>query len=96
MFDYAGRGSVRGAWSNVCKRAGIDRLTPHCCRHGFATSMLHKGHDVNAVAEMGGWKDATTVLRTCAHAIKDKTVADVLFGTPATRAAERKPVTKIW
>lgn len=40
VFDYTGRGSLRGAWNNVCKRADIERLTPHCCRHGFATSML--------------------------------------------------------
>lgn len=77
----------------MCKRAGIERLTPHCCRHGFATTMLHKGFDVKTVAEMGGWKDATTVLRTYAHAVKDKTVTDVLFDTPVTRGAKVKPVT---
>lgn len=93
VFDYAGRGSVRGAWNNVCKRAGIERLTPHCCRHGFATTMLHKGFDVKTVAEMGGWKDATTVLRTYAHAIKDKTVTDALFDTPSTRGTKSKPAT---
>lgn len=88
VFDYTGRGSLRGAWNNVCKRAGIERLTPHCCRHGFATTMLHKGYDVKTVAEMGGWKDAQTVLRTYAHAIKDRTVTNVLFDTPATQAAD--------
>jgi integrase len=71
VFRYAGRGSVRGPWNNVIKRAGIERLTPHCCRHGFATSMLHLGFDPKTVAERGGWKDATTVLRTYAHAMKD-------------------------
>lgn len=93
VFDYAGRGSVRGAWNNVCKRAGIERLTPHCCRHGFATTMLHKGFDVKTVAEMGGWKDATTVLRTYAHTLNDKTVTDALFDTPATRGTKTKPAT---
>lgn len=39
--------------SFVCTRAGIERLTPHCCRHGFATSMLHRGFDVKTVAERG-------------------------------------------
>lgn len=93
VFDYAGRGSVRGAWNNVCKRAKIERLTPHCCRHGFATSMLHKGYDVKTVAEMGGWKDAATVLRTYAHAVKDKTVSDALFDTPVTQATGADDVT---
>lgn len=52
--------------------------------------MLHKGFDVKTVAERGGWKDATTVLRTYAHAIKDKTVTDVLFDTPVTQDAAKK------
>ncbi|WP_208348809.1 tyrosine-type recombinase/integrase [Pseudaestuariivita rosea] len=79
VFGYAGRGSVRDPWNNVCKRAGIERLTPHCCRHGFATSMLHMGIDPKTVAERGGWKDAATVLRTYAHALKDETITDQLF-----------------
>jgi integrase len=90
VFGYAERGSVRCAWNNVTKRAGIERLTPHCCRHGFATSMLQKGFDVKTVAERGGWKDATTVLRTYAHAIKDTTVTDVLFDTPVTQRGTKK------
>ncbi len=90
VFDYTGRGSLRGAWNNVCKRAGIDRLTPHCCRHGFATTMLQAGFDVKTVADMGGWKDATTVLRTYAHAIKDKTVTDALFRTKPAQSKIQK------
>ena len=90
VFGYVERGSVRCAWNNVVRRAGIARLTPHCCRHGFATTMLHKGFDVKTVAERGGWKDATTVLRTYAHAIKDKTVTDVLFDTPVTQSGGAK------
>jgi len=87
VFGYSGRGSVRGPWNNVVKRAGIEHLTPHCCRHGFATSMLHHGFDPKTVAERGGWKDATTVLRTYAHAMKDRTVTDVLFDTKLTQKA---------
>lgn len=90
VFGYSERGSVRCAWNNVAKRAGIARLTPHCCRHGFATTMLQKGFDVKTVAERGGWKDATTVLRTYAHAIEDKTVTDVLFDTPVTQREKKK------
>lgn len=90
VFGYSERGSVRGAWNNVCKRAKIERLTPHCCRHGFATSMLRKGYDVKTVAERGGWKDATTVLRTYAHAIEDHTVTDALFDTPVTRGKHQR------
>lgn len=93
VFGYAGRGSVKGPWGNVAKRAGIDPLTPHCCRHGFATSMLQMGFDPKSVAERGGWKDATTVLRTYAHAMKDPTVTDALFAqNPHTHPRKRAQV----
>lgn len=71
-------------WNNVAKRTGIEPLTPHCCRHGFATTMLRKGFDAKTVAERGGWKDATTVLRTYAHALEDITVTDAVFDTSVT------------
>lgn len=90
VFGYAERGSVGDAWANVAKRAKIEPLTPHCCRHGFATTMLQKGFDVKTVAERGGWKDATTVLRTYAHAIEDKTVTDAIFDTPVTQRQKQK------
>lgn len=86
VFGHSGRGSVRGPWNNVCERAGIESLTPHCCRHGFATSVLHLGFDPKTVAERGGWKDATTVLRTYAHAMKDRAVTYALFGTSLTQS----------
>lgn len=86
VFGYAGTGSVKIVWKNVCKRAGIDHLTPHCCRHGFATTMLQAGWDVKTVANAGGWKDAATVLRTYAHAINDKTVTNDVFRTQSAQA----------
>lgn len=81
IFGYAARDSVNKTWPNVAKRAGIDILTPHCCRHGFATAMLRAGYDVKTVADRGGWKDAATVLRNYAHALEDKTITDALFST---------------
>jgi integrase len=91
VFGYAGRDSVRKVWDNVIKRAGIVRLTAHSCRHGFATTMMHAGKDVVTVAKAGGWKDARTVLSTYAHAIEDKSVTDLLFDTPVTRATKSRP-----
>lgn len=92
VFGYAERGSVKQPWDTVVKRAKIKRLTPHSCRHGFATEMLRAGFDVKTVAAMGGWKDAATVLRTYAHAMEDRTITDALFDTnsahePAADAA---------
>ncbi len=93
VFRYAGRGSVKSVWENVTKRAGIEPLTPHCCRHGFATTLLHRGKDPKTIAEHGGWKDATTVLRTDAHAVKDRSATNALFDTTLTQGAESPPVT---
>lgn len=93
VFGYSERGSVRQTWNNVIKRANIEQLSPHCCRHGFATTMLQKGFDVKTVADLGGWKDATTVLRTYAHSIKDKTVTNSLFDTPLTQDGNEKRIT---
>lgn len=81
VFRYAERGSVSAVWRHVAARAGIEPLTPHCCRHGFATAMLRAGHDVATVAKLGGWKDVATVVRTYAHALDDETATDAVFAT---------------
>jgi len=87
VFGYAGAASVKKVWRAVAERAGIEPLTPHCCRHGFATAMLRKGMDVATVAKMGGWKDTATVLRTYAHALEDRTVTDAIFDTKSAHGA---------
>lgn len=86
VFQYASGESVGQVWKNVAKRAGIEELSPHCCRHGFSTTMLREGYDAKTVAVSGGWKDAVTVMRYYAHALEDPTVTDVLFGTKPTQS----------
>ncbi|TQM93615.1 tyrosine-type recombinase/integrase [Roseinatronobacter monicus] len=81
VFQYASGESVGQVWNNVSERAGIKKLSPHCCRHGFATSMLQAGIDAKTVAVRGGWKDVATVMKYYAHALDDPTITDVLFGT---------------
>lgn len=93
VFGLADRHSVYRTWANICHRAGIAHLTPHCCRHGFATDMLRKGLDVATIAKLGGWKDARTILSTYAHALEDRTITDVLFDTPATHATKPETAT---
>lgn len=93
VFGYAETGSVKKTWDNVITRAKIIRLTPHCCRHGFATTMLRAGFDAVTVAKRGGWKDPAIVVRTYGHALEDATVTDVLFDTPVTQAAKRNTAT---
>jgi hypothetical protein len=85
VFSYASGECVGQVWGNVCKRAGIPKLTPHSCRHGFATSMLQAGEDPKTVAACGGWEDVGTVMKHYAHAKADPTVTDVFFGTKVTQ-----------
>ncbi len=92
VFSYASGESVGQVWKNVIKRASIEKLSPHCCRHGFATSMLQAGVDPKTVAVRGGWKDVATVMKYYAHAMDDPTVTDVLFGTNLTQGKPKKNV----
>jgi len=85
VFGYACSSSTNKVWKSVADRAGIAPLSPHCCRHGFATTMLRNGFDVKTVAKLGGWKDPAIVLRTYAHALEDHTVTDALFDTILTQ-----------
>ncbi len=93
VFGYAWRDSVRQVWDNAIERAGIKRLTPHSCRHGFATTMLRAGVDPKAVAKLGGWKDVATVMKFYAHAMDDPTLTDALFDTNLAQGQISKPVT---
>lgn len=93
VFPYAARDSVYQVWNNVIERAGIKRLTPHSCRHGFATTLLHAGVDVKTIAKLGGWKDETQVLKTYGHALDDTTLTNKIFDKPLTQAELDQPVT---
>jgi site-specific recombinase XerD len=53
---------------------GFERLTFHCCRHGFATTMLRNGIDAKTAAEIGGWNDIALFMKTYAHAMTDPTL----------------------
>lgn len=81
VFGYACSSSTNKVWKNVAARAGIAPLSPHCCRHGFATTLLRKGRDVKTIAKLGGWKDPAIVLNTYAHALEDQTITESLFDT---------------
>lgn len=87
-FRIGSRHNIKTQWESAIRRAGIKRLTPHCMRHGFATEMLRAGYDVKTVAHAGGWKDAATVLKTYAHAIRDLRITDALSGTNQTQTVQ--------
>jgi integrase len=79
VFGYVNPGDLNNAWEGAIRRAKIKRLTPHSCRHGFATGLLRRGVDVVTVAWLGGWKDATQVLKTYGHANKDPKLNNLLL-----------------
>ena len=64
---------------------GFERLTFHCCRHGFATKMLRDKIDAKTAATLGGWADIGLFMKTYAHAMRDATLTEGLFDTPVTR-----------
>jgi integrase len=88
LFVYETFGALIQTWDSVIKAAKITRLTPHCCRHGFATELLRRGVDVHTVAWLGGWASAAQVLATYGHAIKRRDLTNVLVGTPLTQAMD--------
>lgn len=85
-FNFAGKTSAQRSWEATIKRAGIEPLTFHSCRHGFATGLLRAGIDVVTVAKLGGWKSPAHVFSTYGHANEDVTQTDKLFDTRADTA----------
>ncbi len=77
MFGYRSVEDLRRAWEGAIRRAGIQRMTPHSCRHGFITGLLRRGIDVKTVAWLADMT-VVTLVKTYAHAIKDRTLTDVL------------------
>lgn len=73
--------TAREAWERTTKAAGIEPLTFHSCRHGFATALHHKGIGVKTIAKLGGWKSAKQLFETYLHADEDATITDRLFDT---------------
>lgn len=93
VFWYEHRSNLVRVWRAACKRAGIKVLSPHSCRHGFATALLHAGIDPITVAKLGGWKSARHVFSTYGHAREDTTLADMIADAPVTQRNAKK-VTK--
>lgn len=94
VFFYNQRDDMIRMWRKICKEAKIEALSPHSCRHGFATALLHRGIDPVTIAKLGGWKSARHVLETYGHASDDTTLSDLIIDTKATQRTarnERKP-----
>lgn len=94
IFPYSMSSGVTQTWNAVVKRAKIKAVTPHGCRHGFATSLMHAGVDPVTVAKRGGWKSPAQLFATYGHAMDDEMVTDLLTGTPQAqkKRVRRKPL----
>lgn len=86
LFIYRDYRDMRWSWHATIAKAKIPVLTPHCCRHGFATELLRRGVDVVTVAWLGGWASPAEVLKTYGHAMKKRSLTDVLIDAPLTQA----------
>lgn len=58
-------GPVLRSWANACadlraacKRAGIERVTPHTFRHTFGSWLVQAGVDTLVVGRLTGHKDS--------------------------------------
>jgi integrase len=89
VFGFTNRNTVKNHWDQAVARAGIERLTPHCMRHGFATGLLQAGVDVVTVAKLGGWGSPAHVFETYGHASEDRTLTDRLTGGYGDKNGDR-------
>lgn len=93
LFFYGSRDAFYPPWYAAIESAKIKEMSPHCCRHGFITGLLRKGVDVKTIEWLAD-VTAETLLRTYAHAIKDRRLTNVLTGTNLTQVLienERNP-----
>jgi len=74
--EYPGRdrgygGQIKTAWQTAIRRASLDpELTPHACRHTFATWHWALHRDLIALREAGGWSTVRMIERY-AHLINE-------------------------
>jgi integrase len=78
VFSFTSRGNCKTQWAGAIRRAGIKKLSPHACRHGFATGLLGKGVSPVTVAKRGGWKSPQHVFQTYGHDVAKENITDVL------------------
>jgi len=59
----SGGGQIKTAFRGACRRAGIEDISPHDCRHTWATWHYAANRDLIALMKLGGWKSERMVLR---------------------------------
>ncbi len=81
-------GCVLRPWVNAChdlavacRRAGIEKVTPHSLRHTFASWLVQAGVDTFRVGKLMGHKDSKMVERYYGH-LKPKNLSDSMALLP--------------
>lgn len=87
---------LSGAFTRLCRAAGIGGVTLHTLRHFSASMLIASGRDVRMVAGRLGHSDATTTLRVYAHMVegRDQDAADYLgslLSSPTSSAVASSP-----
>lgn len=88
LFVYRKYMDMRLSWKASAELVDGPLLTAGCCRHGFATELLRRGVDVVTVAWLGGWSSPAQVLKTYGHAMKRRSLTDVLIDADLTHAVD--------
>ena len=85
---------LRKAFTKAARAAGVDDVTPHTCRHTFASILIDQGADVEFVSRQLGhastkttWDIYVHLFRAREHADAARRDLDAAFG-PMLRAAD--------
>jgi len=86
LFGFRFRSAFYRLLRNACSKAGVEYVPPHQSgRHSFATTFL-VDHEVDpvTVAELGGWKDVSMLVKRYPHAreAKLRAVVERVSGKP--------------
>jgi integrase len=55
--------SIQNIFRSAAKRAKVAGISPHVCRHTFATRLAEKGVDLRTIQELGRWASLSMVQR---------------------------------
>ena len=83
-------GSIRTAFTNACRRAGLEGVTPHVLRHTFASWFMMNGGDLYRLQQYLGHHSIALTQRY-AHLSADYLAAGVAFiGAPRDNPCSQK------